>query len=59
MFKITFTKTLPVEGKKQIGRKFGGNLGSLPGFGKATTLAFFQDVLKCESRIQWLIKWVK
>jgi hypothetical protein len=31
----------------------------LPGFGKATSFASFQDVGKCESRMQWLIKWVK
>jgi hypothetical protein len=30
--------------KRLIGRKFGGNSGSLPGFGKATTFASFQDV---------------
>jgi hypothetical protein len=34
-------------------------LGSLPGFGKATTFASFQDVGKCDSRMQWFIKWVK
>jgi hypothetical protein len=54
-----FKNNLPVEDKRLIGRKFCGILGSLPGFGKATTLASFQDVGKCESRMQWLIKWVK
>jgi hypothetical protein len=35
-----------------IGRKFGGNFGSLSGFGKVITYASFQDVCKCESRMQ-------
>jgi hypothetical protein len=58
-FKMTFSETLPVVDKKLIGRKFCVNLGSLPGFGKATTFASFQDEGKCESRGQSLIKWVK
>jgi hypothetical protein len=41
-----------------IGR-FWGNLGSLNVLGKAITFASFQDVGKCESRMQRLIKWVK
>jgi hypothetical protein len=36
--------------KRLIGRKFWGNLGSFPGFGKATTFASFQEVGKCDSR---------
>jgi hypothetical protein len=31
---------------------FAGILGSLPGFGKATTFASLQDARKCESRMQ-------
>jgi hypothetical protein len=38
--KITFSNSLPVENNRMIGRKFWGNLGFLPGFGKVTTLAF-------------------
>jgi hypothetical protein len=54
--KITFSKTLPVKDKMLIGHKFWGNLGD---FGKATTSASFQDVGKCDSRMHWLIRWVK
>jgi hypothetical protein len=57
--KITFSKSLPVEGSRPIGRKFWGNLGPLSGFGMATTFAPFQNAWKCESRTQWLIKWLK
>jgi hypothetical protein len=47
IFKITFSRSLPVVGKRLMGRKFLGNVGSLPGFGKAITFAFFQGVGKC------------
>jgi hypothetical protein len=57
--KMTFSKTLPVEGKRLIGRRFCGILGSLPGFGRATTLASFQGIGKCVSQIQRFIKWVR
>jgi hypothetical protein len=50
--KTTFSKILLVEDKRLIGRKFWGNLGSLPGFGKATTFASFREVGKCDSLIQ-------
>jgi hypothetical protein len=59
IYRIIFSKSLPVEGKRLIGRKFCGILGSLPGFTKATTLASFQYAGQCESQMQWLIKWIK
>jgi hypothetical protein len=34
IFRITFSNSLPVVDKWLIGRKFCGNFGSLPGFGK-------------------------
>jgi hypothetical protein len=43
---ITFSNSLPVEGNILIERKFRGNLGSLPGFGKATNFASFQDAVR-------------
>jgi hypothetical protein len=33
---------LPVVDRRLIGRKFWGNLGSLPGFGKVITFASFR-----------------
>jgi hypothetical protein len=60
IYKIIISlKTLPIQDKRRIGRKFRGNLGSLPGAGKATTFASFQDVGKCDSRMHWLNKLVK
>jgi hypothetical protein len=56
--RIIFSKWLPVEDKRLIGHKCWRTLESLLGFGKATTLASFEDAGKCESRMQWLIKWV-
>jgi hypothetical protein len=59
VFSIAFSNSLLVLDKRLIERKFLGNLGSLPGFGKVITIASFQEFGKCESRRQWLIKWVK
>jgi hypothetical protein len=59
IFKITFSRSLPVVGKSLMGRKFLGNLGSLPSFGKAITFASFQGVGKCWSRMQLSNKWVR
>jgi hypothetical protein len=59
IFSTTFSNSLPVVDKRLIGSKFWGNFGSLPGFGKVITFGFFQEFGKCESRRQWLIKWVK
>jgi hypothetical protein len=56
--KITFSNSLPVEGKGLIGRKFLG-IGIPYSFGKATTFASFQDVGKRDSQMQCLIRWVK
>lgn len=53
IFKATVSKSLPVV-DRPTGRKFWGNLGPLSGFGKAMTLASFQDFVKCGSRRQWL-----
>jgi hypothetical protein len=39
IFRKTFTNSLPVVGSRLIGRRFWGNLGSLPGFGKVITFA--------------------
>jgi hypothetical protein len=57
--RIIFSRSLLVESKRIIGSKFWGNVGPLPGFGKATTSTSFQDTGKCEGRIQWLIKLIK
>jgi hypothetical protein len=51
-FQNNFFKDFALEDKRLIGRKFCGNLGSLPGFGKTTTFASFKGVGKCDSRIQ-------
>jgi hypothetical protein len=58
-FSITFYNSLPIVGRRLIGRKFWGNFGSLPGFGKVIIFASFQGFGKCGSRRQWLNKWVK
>jgi hypothetical protein len=54
IFRTMFSISLPVVDKRLIGRKFCGNFGFLPGFGKVITFSSFQDVGKCASRIQWL-----
>jgi hypothetical protein len=46
IFRITFSNSLPVVGKRLIGRTFWGNVGSLPGFGKVIIVASSQDVGK-------------
>jgi hypothetical protein len=58
-FRITFSNSWPVVDRRLIGRKFSGNFGSLPGLGKVVTFASFQWFVKCDSRRQWLNKWVK
>jgi hypothetical protein len=58
IFRMTSSNSFPVMDKTLIWRKFCGILGSLPGFGKVITFSSFQDCGKCESRIQWLNKWV-
>jgi hypothetical protein len=58
-FRITFSNSLPVMDRRLIGRKFWGNFGSLPGFGKVITFASSQGFGKCDSRGQLLNKWVK
>jgi hypothetical protein len=42
IFRVTFSKRLPVVDNRLIGRRFGDNLGSLPGFGKVIIFASFQ-----------------
>jgi hypothetical protein len=39
IFRITFSNNLPVMDRRLIGHRFGGNLGSLPGFSKVITFA--------------------
>jgi hypothetical protein len=39
--------------------KFCGSFGSLPGLGKVITFASFQGFGKCDSRMQWMNKWVR
>jgi hypothetical protein len=46
VFRINFSKSLPVVERRLIGSKFSGNFGFLPGFGKAVILASFQDAGK-------------
>jgi hypothetical protein len=58
-FKTTFSNSFPVAGMRLIGRKFWGNFGSLPVFGRVMIFASFQDCGKWDSRKQWLNKWVK
>jgi hypothetical protein len=41
--KIIFWKSFPVVERRLIGRKFWGNLGSLPVFGRVMISASFQD----------------
>jgi hypothetical protein len=43
---ISFSNSLPVVDKRLIGSKFGGNFGSLPGFGRVMILASFQGAEK-------------
>jgi hypothetical protein len=60
--KITFSNSLPVVGRRIIGRKFRDNLRSLPIFGRVIIFASFQDFGKWASRWQWLntcVKWTK
>jgi hypothetical protein len=42
----TLPKSLPVVDRRLIGRKFYGNFGVSPGFGKAMILASFQEAGK-------------
>jgi hypothetical protein len=57
-FKITFSNSLPVVNRRLIGRKFWGNFGSLPGFGKVITFASLQGFGKCDSWRQWLNNYI-
>jgi hypothetical protein len=59
IFRNTFSKSLRFMDRRPMGRKFWGNIGSVPGFGNVTTFASFQGFGKWESRRQWLNKWVK
>jgi hypothetical protein len=59
IFRITFSNSFPVVGSLLTRRRFGGNLGSLPGFGTVITFASFQDLRKREILIKLLIKCVK
>jgi hypothetical protein len=59
IFRITFPNSLPVVDRRLIGRQFWENFGSLPGFGKVITFGSFQGFGKCDSRKQWINKWVK
>jgi hypothetical protein len=59
IFRITFSTSLPVVGRRLIGCQFGGNLGSLPGFGNLITFAPFQGFVKWDSERQWLNKCVR
>jgi hypothetical protein len=52
--KISFSDSLPVMDKRLIGRKFGGNLESLPDFGRVMIFASLQSAGKWPSRRQWL-----
>jgi hypothetical protein len=58
IFRITFTKGLLVVDNRLIGRRFWGNLGSFPLFGKIIFYSF-QNLGKWESRMQWLNKFVR
>jgi hypothetical protein len=42
IFRLTFSNSLPLVGKRLIGPKFGGNVGSLPDFGKFIIFASFK-----------------
>jgi hypothetical protein len=59
IFRITFSKSLLVVDNRLIGRRFSGNLGSFPGFGKVIMFASFQHLGKWESRMQLLNRFVR
>jgi hypothetical protein len=59
MFRITFSNSLPVVDKRQIGRKFWENLGSLPRLSNVITFVSFQGFEKWDSKRQWLNKCVR
>jgi hypothetical protein len=59
ILKTNFWNTFSIMDKRLIGHKFGGNLGSMPGFGRVMIFASFQGVGKCWSRRQRLNKLVK
>jgi hypothetical protein len=59
IFRITFSNSLPVVGKRLVDRTFSGNVGSLRSFGNVIIFASFQGIRKWEIRKLWLIKWVK
>jgi hypothetical protein len=46
VFRINFSKSLPVVDRRLIGRKFSGNFGFLAGFARAMILASFQGSRK-------------
>jgi hypothetical protein len=43
ILRITFSNSLPIEGRRLTGLRLLGNCGSLPGFCKAKTFPPFQD----------------
>jgi len=62
ILRMTFSNTLPVEGRRLIGLKFWRSFGFLPGFGKVIIFSYFQDKGKCEilkhclnRRVRWTI----
>jgi hypothetical protein len=57
--RINFSNCFLVVRKRQIGRKFWGNFGCLPGLGKVITFVSFFPLGKLDSRMQWLNKWVR
>jgi hypothetical protein len=59
IFRMAFSKSLPVVNRKLIGRKFWWYFRPLPGFGNFMTFASFQDCGKWDSRRQWLNNCVK
>jgi hypothetical protein len=53
---MTFSNNLTVLDRREIGSKFWGNFGSLPGSGNVMTFPYFQDFPKWGNRRQGLIK---
>jgi hypothetical protein len=58
VFRINFSKSLPIVDRRLIWCKFLGNFGFLPDFGKAMILASSQVAGKWQSLRQWLNRWV-
>jgi hypothetical protein len=58
IFSTTFSNGLPVVDNRLSGHKFGGNLESLPGFGKVINFASFTPLLHVLITFELVVCWL-